>query len=68
MQIPEMLRNRTTWAYVAVILNAPLLAFGVSPKIVAGILIIVGGLAGIFQRAATQKVLDKNVTENVEPK
>lgn len=59
MQIPKMFRNRTTWMGLAIIVNAPLLAFGVPIKIVSGIAAVVGGLAVIFQRAATQKGLDK---------
>ena len=63
MQIPNMLRNKTTWAGLAIILNAPLLAFGVDPVIVGGIVTVIGGLAIIFQRQATQKVLDKEDKE-----
>ena len=57
--IRKSLRQKTTWMGLAIILNAPLIAFGVEPKIVAGILTIVGGLAVIFQRQATQKLQDK---------
>jgi hypothetical protein len=59
MDIEKMLRQKTTWACLLVMLNAPLLAFGVPPKIVGGIVIFVGGLAGIFARQGIQKAQDK---------
>lgn len=59
MDIEKMLRQKTTWAGLGVIVNAPLLAFGVPVKIVAGMAAIVIGLGMIFQRQATQKVQDK---------
>lgn len=55
----KLIHQKTTWMGLAMIVNAPLLAFGVDPKIVAGIAGIVMGLAVIFQRQATQKVQDK---------
>jgi len=66
MNIPKILSQKTTWAGLAIIVNAPLLAFGVDPKIVAGIAAIVGGLAIIFQRQATQKLQDAQ-DEPTEP-
>ena len=58
MDIRKILRQKTTWTGLAIIVNAPLLAFGVDPKLVAGIAAIVAGLAVIFQRQATQKLQD----------
>ncbi len=58
-KILKALSQKTTWMGLAIIVNGPLLAFGVPAKIVGGILAIVGGLAVIFQRQATQKVQDK---------
>lgn len=58
MKLQKLLRQKTTWAGLGIIVNAPLLAFGVDPRIVAGISAIVVGLAVIFQRQATQKVQD----------
>ncbi len=55
IMIPEILRKKTTWAGLAIIVNAPLLAFGVPMKIVAGSVLGVGGLGMIFQRQATMK-------------
>lgn len=55
MQIPGLFKQKTTWAGLAIIVNGPLLAFGVDAKIVAGIVAVVGGLAVIFQRQATEK-------------
>jgi len=53
---------------LAIIVNGPLLAFGVPAQIVGGIVAVVGGLAIIFQRQATQKGQDtsellKHLTE-----
>ncbi len=59
MDIEKMLKQKTTWAGLGVIVNAPLLAFGVPVKIVAGIAAVVVGMGIIFQRQATQKVQDK---------
>ncbi len=59
-KILKALSQKTTWMGLAIIVNGPLLAFGVSPQIVAGIVAVVGGLAIIFQRQATQKGQDKD--------
>ena len=59
-KILKALRQKTTWMGLAIIVNGPLLAFGVDPEIVAGIVAIQGGLAIIFQRQATQKGQDKD--------
>lgn len=56
----KALHQKTTWMGLAIIVNGPLLAFGVPAKIVGGIIAIVGGLAIIFQRQATQKGQDKS--------
>lgn len=58
-KIVKALSQKTTWMGIGMIVNAPLLAFGVPPEIVAGIAGIVMGLAVIFQRQATQKSQDK---------
>lgn len=60
INLKKILSQKTTWAGLGIIVNAPLLAFGVDPKIVAGIATIVMGLAVIFQRQATQKAQDAN--------
>lgn len=59
-KILKALGQKTTWMGLAIIVNGPLLAFGVEPKIVGGILAMVGGLAVIFQRQATQKSQEKS--------
>ena len=58
MNWAKILKQKTTWTGLLIIVNAPLLAFGVDPKIVAGIAAVVAGLAVIFQRQATQKLQD----------
>lgn len=59
-KILKALRQKTTWMGIAIIVNGPLLAFGVPAQIVGGIVAVVGGLAIIFQRQATQKGQDKD--------
>ena len=59
-KILKALRQKTTWMGLAIIVNGPLLAFGVPAQIVGGIVAVVGGLAIIFQRQATQKAQDAN--------
>ncbi|KKN77638.1 hypothetical protein LCGC14_0357630 [marine sediment metagenome] len=59
-KIFKALKQKTTWMGIGMIVNAPLLAFGVPPEIVAGIAGVVIGLAVIFQRQATQKVQDQS--------
>lgn len=52
-------RQRTFWMGFGIIVNAPLLAFGVPPTIVAGISAIVLGLAIIFMREAISSLFEK---------
>jgi hypothetical protein len=61
-KILAALKQKSTWAGLTIIVNAPLLAFGVPPKIVAGIIIAVSGLAVIFLRQGIEKTKPKEDT------
>lgn len=55
MNINELLKQKSTWTGIVIVITATLPLFGVPPKVVAGILTAFGGLAVIFLRQGIAK-------------
>ena len=55
MNLNEILKQKTTWAGIALIVTMALPQFGIAPNVVEGIRIVVIGLMGIFLRQGVAK-------------